>query len=51
MVESDVQTDVWAGLGLAIEAFELGLDEYQTQFHAWSQDRLKLVGRETAKAE
>ena len=51
MVESDAQVDVLAGLETAIEAFERGLDEYQTQFHAWSQDRRKLIGRETAMAE
>ena len=51
MVEPIVQTDVFGGLESAINAFEQGLDEYQVQFHTWSEDRRKLVGRETAAAE
>jgi len=51
MVESDAQADVWADLETVIEAFEGGLDEYQTQFHAWSQARRTLVAHEAAMAE
>src|SRR3990172_416485 len=51
MAESDGRADVLAGLETAIEAFESGLDEYQSQFRVWSQDRRKLIGRETAMAE
>jgi len=51
MVESDAQVDMLAGLESAIEAFEQGLHEYQTQFHAWSENRRNLVSREAAIAE
>ncbi|MFH1110263.1 MAG: hypothetical protein V1790_13875 [Planctomycetota bacterium] len=51
MGKSNAQDDVWTALEGAIESFEKGLGEYETQVNTWSEDRRKLMSRETAMAE